>query len=236
VRLADADPSGRIRLDALSRYLQDVATDDAAEAGLVDGWILRRLALRIDALPRFRDDLELATWCSGTAASAAERCTTLAAPGEAAVAVSAVALWVFVGPDGRPARLDRSGFTARYGPEVDRKVGTRLRLGDPPPDVTGQPWPLRSSDVDVLRHVNNTVSLVALEDALVGAGLAATPPPWEVEVEYRAAIEPGDAPRLVTAPEGRAAFGAWLVCDGAVRTAMRWAGPGAVAAEPGASP
>ena len=34
VRVSDAGPDGVLRLDSLARYLQDVATDDWADAGL----------------------------------------------------------------------------------------------------------------------------------------------------------------------------------------------------------
>ena len=33
VRLGDVSPAGRLRLDAVARYLQDIATDDAVDAG-----------------------------------------------------------------------------------------------------------------------------------------------------------------------------------------------------------
>jgi acyl-ACP thioesterase len=221
VRLGDVTGDGRLRLDAVARYLQDVATDDAEDAGLADGWVLRRLAVRIDAFPAFRDTVDLVTWCSGIAASAAERCTTVAVDGR--VAVDAVALWVFVGPDGRPTRIDRDRF-ARMGIPVERRIGTRLHHDDGPepgdPGVRVRPWPLRAVDVDVLRHVNNAVSFAALEDVLVVEGVEATPAPWRVEVEYRAAIEPADRPEVVWAVTPDEISGT-LRCDGSVRSTFR---------------
>ena len=43
-RLGDVDPAGALRFDAVARYLQDVATDDAADAELspTAGWLVRR--------------------------------------------------------------------------------------------------------------------------------------------------------------------------------------------------
>ena len=40
VRLGDVDSAGFVRLDAVTRYLQDVASDDALDAGLPNamGW------------------------------------------------------------------------------------------------------------------------------------------------------------------------------------------------------
>ncbi|MFM8303847.1 MAG: acyl-ACP thioesterase domain-containing protein, partial [Actinomycetota bacterium] len=150
VRLGDVTGTGRMRLDAIARALQDVATDDAADVGLADGWVLRRVALRVERFPEFRERLDLVTWCSGVAASAAERCTTLAVDGR--VVVDAVALWVFVGRDGRPARLDRERF-AIYGIATDRRISTRLRHPDGPglagDGVHRRDWRLRAADVDV---------------------------------------------------------------------------------------
>lgn len=222
VRLGDVDATGRLRLDALARYLQDVATDDATEVGLTDGWVLRRLALTVEAFPRFRDRVELETWCSGIGASAAERRTTLRVGGR--VAAEARALWVFVTADGRPARID-ARFLEHYGASArGRGVRTRLRHGPVPEDARTHPWPLRAADVDVLGHVNNAVSLAAVEDALAAAGptdgsgpWSGGNGPWSVEIEYHSAIEPAEEPVLawVGGPAGE--LRCWLVCRGQTR-------------------
>ena len=53
VRLGDVSPAGRLRLDALARYLQDVSNDDTRDAGMSDEltWVVRRVVLRGGALP-----------------------------------------------------------------------------------------------------------------------------------------------------------------------------------------
>ena len=69
---------------ALSRLLQDVATDDALDADLAaqlgGTWVLRRLALEIVHAPRFNDDVQFATFCSGVGPAWAERRTDLTSP------------------------------------------------------------------------------------------------------------------------------------------------------------
>src|SRR6266545_271448 len=70
------DARGRLRLDAVARYLQDVASDDVDETGWGSPdhlWVIRRI--RIDVVVPFLEDreLELTTWCSGLAAVAAGR-------------------------------------------------------------------------------------------------------------------------------------------------------------------
>ena len=66
VRLGDVSTNGQLRLDALARYLQDVAADDVNDAGLAGAWVLRRLLVEIKARPEFAVDVDLATFCSGS--------------------------------------------------------------------------------------------------------------------------------------------------------------------------
>jgi acyl-ACP thioesterase len=217
VRLADVTPSGRLRLDALARYLQDVAADDVDDAGITGAWVLRRVALEIGTLPRFREVVELETFCSGTGGRIAERRTTVRVDGE--VRLECVAVWVYVDGQGRPTALEE-WFWDLYGTAANgRRVSGRLRLPPPPPDASRRPWPIRATDLDVLAHVNNSVSWAAVEDELarttqldgrMGAAI----------MEYRAPIDVDDACELCVAPvEGGVAL--WLVVGEEVRTAAR---------------
>ena len=76
VRLADADPSGRLRLDSCARYLQDIGNDDTADSGIDDvalTWVVRRAVIDVLRPPRWREWLDLATWCGGLGGRWAER-------------------------------------------------------------------------------------------------------------------------------------------------------------------
>ena len=135
VGLADVRPDSSVRLDAIARFLQDVADHDAVTAEVDGGlWVLRRLALRIDHTPRFRAELVCSTWCSGVGARWAERRTDLVF-GEA-TCVQAAAIWVHVDAvTGAPARLP-AGFDPLWGVSAQgRKVRANLRHTPPPPDV-----------------------------------------------------------------------------------------------------
>jgi acyl-ACP thioesterase len=215
VRLGDVTQSGRLRLDALARYLQDVASDDVDEAGIERPWVLRRSLLRFGDLPSFRDDVELTTYCSGTGGRLAERRTTLRVDGKTAVDVAAI--WVYVDEDGRPARLEDWFFDVYGSAARGRSVRGRLLHSPPGADVETRPWPLRRSDVDVLAHVNNAIAWVAMEEVLdaeldgrrlVGA-----------EVEYRAAIDVGDEVTLAV-HRGADRLTSWLLVGGDVRTSV----------------
>ncbi len=79
MRLGDADPSGTLRLDAIARFLQDVANDDAVSGGLDDalGWVVRRTMIAVRDPAVLGERLSLTTFCSGTGRSWAERRTSV---------------------------------------------------------------------------------------------------------------------------------------------------------------
>ncbi len=152
-----------------ARFLQDVATDDADDAGLSDArgvWVLRSSDLEVVTTPVYQEVVELSTFCSGIGPRWAERRTQLV--GDGGARVDAAALWVFVDRDtGRPLALD-DDFHQRYGASAaGRRVRGPLVHAAPPPDVSWRPWSLRAGDFDILDHVNNARSLEAVEDELV---------------------------------------------------------------------
>src|SRR5436309_8391132 len=81
--LADCSPTGRIRLDALARWLQDLAYADVEQAGVADRavWVVRRARMRVDRFPRFGEEFKLMTFCSGLGRMWAERRSTIARNG-----------------------------------------------------------------------------------------------------------------------------------------------------------
>ena len=217
VRLADADASGRLRLDALARLLQDVGNDDFADAGLDPGspWVARRTVVEADGWPRLGDRLRLTTWCGGLGGRWGERRTSVTGDGGGRVEVAS--LWVFLGEAGeRPTKLP-DWFLDTYGAAaLGRMVTARLRLPPPPQGADARPWPLRSSDLDVLGHVNNAATWQAVEDEVACRGIV----PRRAELEYGGALEPGDDVVLRSAHDaGDDGLRLWLTVGGDVRAA-----------------
>jgi acyl-ACP thioesterase len=224
VRLADAGADGRLRLDALARHLQDVATDDYTAAGLSDQpvvWVVRRAAFRILRWPRYLERVTYATFCGGVGRQWAERRTT--GRGEAGGRVEAAVLWASL--DSRSGRLAAlpAGFTQTWGAGA-RMVSARLQLAAPAPGTEGRPWTLRSTDLDVLGHVNNACHWEAVEDELTRALPGRIP--VAAECEYPLPLDLGDSVRLLSSASPGHAVGArgqllhlWLVSDRGVHAA-----------------
>ena len=194
IRLADTDERGRLRLDAIARFLQDVAIDDVSETGWGTPehlWFIRRIRIEVREPLLLDREVELVTWCSGLAAIAAGRRWSVS--GDAGGRLEVDSVWIHLGPDQRPARLE--GFDVYAEATEGRGVSTRLELSAPVGGATRR-WPLRSTDVDLHGHVNNAVYWEAVEDALRGSGPEPSRP-VAAELDYRDPVDLSDRVELV---------------------------------------
>lgn len=225
---ADCAPSGRVRLDALARWLQDVAYADVQDAGLVQAavWVVRRTRMRVNRFPRFGEHFQVTTFCSGIGRMWAERRTDVVAAGAdgsgphapdgagshpaagaGRPAVEAVSVWVHLDPDRRrPSPLTGPEMEVYGGAAADRQVSARLRHSLPDSLDGGDPWRFRAVDCDIADHVNNAAYWQPLEEELLAAG--AEPDGIDAEIEYRSPAQPG-VKRVVH--DGRYR---WIVGDG----------------------
>jgi acyl-ACP thioesterase len=212
------DAYGRLRLDAVARFLQDVAIDDVQETGWgmpEHLWFVRRI--QVDVLKPFLTDAEvvLTTWCSGLAAMAAGRRWSLAGDRGGGIEVDSV--WIHLDADVRPARIENFGVYAEAAGE--RRVSTKLQLPDPPANGRRVGWPLRPTDIDLHGHVNNAVYWQAIEQLLPSVG----PDPREplrAELDYRQPIDLGETVDLMTFDNG-GGVGVGFVTADAVKAVAR---------------
>jgi acyl-ACP thioesterase len=210
ISLSDTGAEGRLRLDAVARYLQDVASEDWLDAGFDHDshvWVVRRTELTLHEAFRPEDAIELVTWCSGIAASSAARRYSI--HGDNGGHIEAESIWIHLDHALRPKRLD-ARFLEIYGASAEgRRPSTRFTL--PNPSVRGgRPWPLRRTDEDRLGHVNNAAFWAPLEEAWASRLDGAL----RIVLEYRKPIDVGE--HVLLLPAGDAA---WLVVGDDVRAA-----------------
>ena len=209
--IADCAPSGRVRVDAIARWLQDIAYRDVLDVGLqsVAVWVVRRTRIRVRRWPRFSECLQLTTFCTGLGRMWAERRTDIGRPGESLADVEAVSLWVHLDPSGGlPVALTEREIEA-YSPagRAPRRVTARLRHPGPPESPSAPPslWTFRATEADVAAHINNAAYWKPLEEEL----LAGAEPrlPFDVELEHRGPAQPGPVRWLVDGSRR------WIVSD-----------------------
>lgn len=191
VRLGDVDPRARLRLDALTRYTQDVSDDDTTDAGLDErpGWVVRSTVVDEVVPAGLGEWLRFETFCSGVGSRWAERRLTVV--GERGAHYEVATVWVCIDADtGRPHRLTGQ-FLDLYGSAAgDRPVSARQVNRPLPAESFARPgdgavmaWQLRVVDFDIYGHVNNAAYWAAVEQRL-GRWHA----PRRVRLEYGAGV------------------------------------------------
>lgn len=226
VRLGDASPQGRLRFDALARYLHDVANDDSRDASWSDPhwWVVRRTVVDVRDFPVYLQEIELTTWCGGTGSHWAERRTRISAL-DGTVLADAASLWVHVDSETlQPSRVPADVQAVLSESSAGRRVNARLLLGRDasPAGGTGTfEWPLRFSDFDVVGHLNNAAYWEPLEEVL--AGVRSLRAPMRAVMEHVAQVEPGA--RLTCTWHGDDAVRALTLAEGGQIRAEAWAGP-----------
>ncbi len=190
---ADCAPSGRLRLDAIACWLQDVAYADVEDAGLAQAavWVVRRTRIRVDRFPRFGERFAVTTFCSGLGRMWAERRTDITRVGAEVPDVEAVSLWVHLDVEHwRPAPLTPEEIATYGGAPPERRVSARLRHRPPSPDADATfVWTFRATECDIADHVNNAAYWQPLEEELLAAP---DPERLDVELEYRTPAQPGE--------------------------------------------
>jgi acyl-ACP thioesterase len=206
--LGDCAPSGRVRLDALARWLQDVAYFDVEDAGLADSavWVVRRTRIRVDRFPRFGERHLLSTFCSGLGKMWAERRTSIVRDGSDHSDVEAVSLWVHLDPASkRPAPFSEREIAVYSDAADGRHVTARLRHPGPETREPSVAWTFRATECDVAGHINNAAYWQPLEEELLSRDHLDS---VDVEIEFRTPSQPGE--KLVV----RAGNRRWIMSSG----------------------
>ena len=202
VRLGDATPNGRLRLDAAARYLQDVSNDDTRDADWSDPhwWVVRRTVIDVHQFPQYLEQIDLTTWCGGLGSHWAERRTRMTSL-DGTPLIDAAALWVHVDEATlQPSRVPLDVVETLGESAAHRQVNARLLLRDKlfgsRGDMTNDSWILRFSDFDAVGHMNNAAYWEIIEEHLAHhRDLRA---PLRAVMEHVVQVEPGQYPVRLT--------------------------------------
>jgi acyl-ACP thioesterase len=184
--LADAAPGGRVRLDGIARWVQDIAYADVEDAGVVgmSAWVVRRMRIRVERFPRFGEPVRALTFCSGVGRLWAERRVDFDSDSGR---VEVTGVWVHLSPQSRlPVPLPQA-FDDIYAESAQgRRVKARLRHPNPTGEEAATRWFFRRSDADLADHVNNAAYWEPIEEQLTD------PESFDAEIEFREPAQPGD--------------------------------------------
>jgi acyl-ACP thioesterase len=183
--LADAAPSGRVRLDSLARWVQEIAFADVEDADVLHEsvWVVRRMRLRVERFPRWGDHVHGRTFCSGYGRLWAERRVDFESENGR---VQIAGIWVHLNPDTRlPTPLPDSFDDVYAESALGRKVKARLRHPNPAGNEAASPWFFRRTDADIADHVNNAAYWEPVEETL------GDPDAFDAEIEFREPAQPG---------------------------------------------
>ena len=226
VRLGDATPNGRLRLDSTARYLQDVSNDDTRDARWSDPdwWVVRRTVIDVYRFPKYLEEIDLTTWCGGLGSRWAERRTQITSlDGEKLI--DAAALWVHVDSETlQPSRVPEDVVSTLTESSGGRDVGAKLLLksklfaSDSAPH--DEPWPLRFTDFDVVKHMNNASYWEMVEEHL--AAHSDVREPLRAIVEHIVQVEHNQKVRRVIAGQ-HGDFELQLMVNDTIHAAM-WCG------------
>lgn len=191
VRLGDVDRSGRLRLDALTRYTQDVSDDDTTDAGLAaePGWVVRSTVVDELKPAELAETITCQTFCSALGKRWAERRLTIT--GDRGARYEVATLWVCIdAAAARPAALTEQFLGLYAEAAAGRTVSAKLQ-NPKPTSVSGEldhrAWPVRVADYDIYDHVNNAAYWAVVEEW----GPAGTWP-RRIRLEYGAGVSPAD--------------------------------------------
>ncbi len=175
VALSDTDPSGRLRIDACARYLQDVAAFDAIDADIsqMGNWVLRQNNILFSSLPSYGQEVRSKTYLTGSGRAWVERTSIISDLESGKRLIAARALWVLTSlTSGAPISVPGSLYKI-YGPlALQHRVSIRDAKREMLPEAAKpMAWQIRYSDQDILSHLNNATYLEALEEVIYRQGI-----------------------------------------------------------------
>ena len=200
LRVADIDATGRLRLDAATRHIQDIGQDQLRALGFQEThplWIVRRTMVDLIRPIEFQDMLRLRRWCSGTSNRWCEMRVRI--DGRKGGLIESEAFWININRDTQmPSRIADDFIEGlRRTTEVDRlRWKAYLKPGSRETADQVREFPIRFTDIDLFDHMNNSVYWSVVEEFL-----SVIPEllrgPTRVTIEHEAPVALGDKLEII---------------------------------------
>ncbi|MBU1077719.1 MAG: hypothetical protein KKH98_10525 [Spirochaetes bacterium] len=173
IKTFDVDFNRKLKLNALFKYFQEIASNHAEHLGWgyealqKKGffWLLSRMKINVKRLPEWKEDVVIQTWPKGVERLFALR-DFLIMDKEKRVIVEASSVWILYDiKASRPARVEKfikdpGLFSSRH---AVNEVPGRIEPSDELETVNEKK--VVYSDIDVNEHVNNTRYLEWIQDS-----------------------------------------------------------------------
>ncbi len=211
-RFYEVGPDGCITLEALANYFQEGASNHAAGLGVGmehlfakgQSWVLSRFFIQMQQFPQWKDPVTVETWPAGTERMFALRLFRLRS-GERELGFGSSA-WLLIDLQRRrPLRPDFAHTFDGPGPAIDISEKLPPKVEAPAAAASERAFTVRTSDLDMNRHVNNV--------KYIDWALEAVPPETrkacrlkKLQMNFLAECREGEQVISKCSPDGEAMF------------------------------
>jgi len=201
LRVGDIDRTGRLRLDAAARHIQDIGQDQLREMGFEEThplWIVRRTMVDLLQPIKFQDMLRMRRWCSGTSNRWCEMRVRI--DGRKGGLIESEAFWINIKSETQmPSRIADDFLEGlRKTTSVERlRWKSYLKPASRENAVEIHDFPVRFTDIDLFDHMNNSVYWSVIEDYL-SSRPELLQAPLRVTVEHEAPVALGDKLEIIS--------------------------------------
>jgi acyl-ACP thioesterase len=221
---SDVDANLRTRLDGVARNVQEVGAEHLRDSGYADvhpHWIVQRTVIDVLEPITLPADITFRRWCSGISNRWCSMRVRL--DGSDGGRIETEGFWINMNEHTHTPSLISEALFDRFATTTeDTRLKWRPWLPWPASSASITPFALRHTDIDLFKHVNNTVYWQGVHEVLARhPGVESGP--YRAVVEYRKPIQPGESVEIHSAVVDDD-IRLWFVVDGAVRAAGLVAG------------
>lgn len=199
LRVGDIDRTGRLRLDAAARHIQDIGQDQLREMGFEEThplWIVRRTMVDLIRPIEFQDMLRMRRWCSGTSNRWCEMRVRI--DGRNGGLIESEAFWININRETQmPSRISDDFLEGLHKTTSVDRLRWKGYLKPFSRDEASEihEFPVRVTDIDLFDHMNNSVYWSVIEDYLASHPELLSGIPeraLRVTIEHEAPVALGD--------------------------------------------